>query len=107
MITIRVLDFTEFPGPRFESIGEFSGARFRNEVLAKAIIRHGVDCIAVDLDGTTAYGSSFLDEAFGGLVRTGLVTRAAALALCARIKSVEDPSLIDEIKSYVSGSSGF
>lgn len=100
MITIRVLDFTEFPGPRHETIGEFSGERFRDEVLLKAIEEHGVDMIRVDLDGTAGYGSSFLEEAFGGLVRKGINWQSVT-ALCDRMISEEDPSLIDEIKSYV------
>lgn len=102
MITVKVLDFTEFPGPRYEKIGEFSGARFRDEVLIEAIKLHGPDNIAVDLDGTAGYGSSFLEEAFGGLVRSNVIKPEQALALCSRLTSEDDPSLIDEIKSYIS-----
>jgi|SRR5690606_20761583 len=100
MISIKVLDFTEFPGPRHEHIGEFSGERFRKEFLIKAIEKHGIENIQVDLDGTAGYGSSFLEEAFGGLVRSGIEWRSV-MALCDRMISEEDPSLIDEIKSYV------
>lgn len=102
MITVKVLDFTEFPGPRYENIGEFSGARFRDEVLIEAIKLYGPDNIAVDLDGTAGYGSSFLEEAFGGLVRSNAIKPEQALALCSRLTSEDDPSLIDEIKSYIS-----
>ena len=34
------------------------------------------DTVVVDLDGVEGYGSSFLDEAFGGLVRKGYFTEA-------------------------------
>jgi hypothetical protein len=100
MKTIRVLDFSEFPGPRNESIGVFSGERFREEVLLPAIREYGIGEISIDLDGTAGYGSSFLEEAFGGLIRSG-IGYAETLSLCDRITSNEDPSLIAEIKGYV------
>ncbi|WP_285259224.1 STAS-like domain-containing protein [Halopseudomonas bauzanensis] len=100
MITIKVLDFTEYPGPRHESIGEFSGERFRDEVLLKAIEVHGIEQIRVDLDGTAGYGSSFLEEAFGGMIRCGIPWKEV-VSLCERLISDEDPSLVDEIRSYV------
>jgi len=34
--------------------------------------------VIVDLDGTSGYGSSFLEEAFGGLVRKGFTSAALA-----------------------------
>ena len=100
MKIVRVLDFTEFPGPRHETIGKFSGERFREEVLLETIREHGISQMAVDLDGTAGYGSSFLEEAFGGLIRRGVPYPEVA-DLCERIISHEDPSLIDEIKGYV------
>lgn len=100
MKTVKVRDFTEFPGPRHEHIGPFSGERFREEVLLKAINEHGISEVHVDLDGTAGYGSSFLEEAFGGLVRSGISYESVA-KLCERLLSNEDPSLIEEIKGYV------
>ncbi|MBY0383257.1 MAG: STAS-like domain-containing protein [Xanthobacteraceae bacterium] len=35
--------------------------------MSRALREH--DSVTVDLDGTTGFGSSFLDEVFGGLVR--------------------------------------
>jgi hypothetical protein len=69
-ITIRVIDFTEAPGPRYISQGEHSGEQFYVEVLNKKM----ADCIKENkeldilLDGTAGYPSSFLDQAFGELV---------------------------------------
>jgi hypothetical protein len=100
MLTISVIDFTEFPGPRHESIGKFSGERFREEVLLENIKKHSISEISIDLDGTAGYGSSFLEEAFGGLIRKGIPYKDV-LSLCNRITSDEDPSLIEEIKGYV------
>ena len=58
-------DFSRFPGPRFIRQGEFSGEAFR-KVLVRALEQF--DTVEVDLDGTTGMGSSFIAEAFGGLI---------------------------------------
>lgn len=61
-----VKDFSKEPFGRFPSDGPNSGERFRKEFLVPAIRSGGQVC--VDLSGAY-YGSSFLEEAFGGLVR--------------------------------------
>lgn len=99
--TIFVKDFSEYPGPRFASLGTNSGEEFRDKVLAPAIKEHGAENVSVNLDGTFGYGSSFLDEAFGGLVRNGQVTVNEGRLLANNLVSDEDPSLIAEIKSYL------
>jgi hypothetical protein len=63
-------DFTEFPGGRYREDGEFSGEQFRDDVLIPALADH--DRVVVILDGTAGYPSSFLEEAFGGLIRNGI-----------------------------------
>ncbi|WP_371734335.1 STAS-like domain-containing protein [Acidisphaera sp. S103] len=70
--TIRVAVYAPAPGGRFASDGPFSGEWFRETVLRPALSRaisHGTK-VRVELDGTAGYGSSFLEEAFGGLIRT-------------------------------------
>lgn len=99
MHEIRVFDYSEFPGPRKESIGPNSGERFREEVLLKAIEKHGGH-IKVILDDTAGYGSSFLEEAFGGLIRRGIPTETVR-EIVKNLVSVEDESLITEISEYV------
>ena len=71
MKTIRIADYARSPGGRYISDGPYSGEWFREEVLRPALaeaIRTG-ERLEVELDGTSGYGSSFLEEAFGGLVR--------------------------------------
>ncbi|WP_321384034.1 DUF4325 domain-containing protein [Rhizobium sp.] len=66
-------DFTRYPGPRYREHGDFSGEQFREEVLKKAL-RSAIDAnsvLVVVLDDVAGYGSSFLEEAFGGLIRHG------------------------------------
>ena len=69
---IKILtDFSYTPGPRYILEGKNSGEEFRNTILRETVnkaITSG-EILTVDLDGTAGYGRSFLEEAFGGLVR--------------------------------------
>lgn len=60
-------DFSETPGGRHKSDGPYTGEVFREKLLYPALQKF--DMVEVDLDGTLGYGSSFLEEAFGGLIR--------------------------------------
>lgn len=94
--------FSRFPAGRFRADGPWSGERFRDEVLAPAL--KGGTRVIVELDDTLGYGSSFLEEAFGGLVRTGVISSEE---LTRRIElSTEDESLRLEILNYVEGANG-
>lgn len=96
--TINVArDYSRFPAGRFRTDGPFSGERFRQEILEPAL--HQADVIEVELDGVSGFGSSFLDEAFGGLVRAHVVSSNDAAR---RIKlRATDESLITEIFGYM------
>ncbi len=68
--TVRISvakQFTKLPGARYIRLGPFSGEEFRQKFLEDPL-RQGKTVI-VELDGVRGYGSSFLDEAFGGVVR--------------------------------------
>jgi hypothetical protein len=94
-------DFTKFPAGRFKDDGPYSGELFREKYLAPALAAD--EPISIDLDGARGYGSSFLEEAFGGLVRLGF----PAERVLARITLLsKDESLISEIKSYIRESLG-
>lgn len=62
-------DFSQYPGGRFSRDGPNSGESFRDRYLEPALRTH--DRVIIILDGTAGYPSSFLEEAFGGLVRQG------------------------------------
>ena len=81
-VIIRVVEHTRSPGGRFVSDGPFSGEWFRNEVLVPALkdTLERAEQLVVLLDGTSGYGSSFLEEAFGGLVRYNLFPREKILS---------------------------
>ena len=52
----------------------------------------------IDLDGVRGFGSSFLEEAFGGLVRKGYPPEMVLGTFTLRSS---DPSLVMEIEDYV------
>lgn len=94
-------DYSRCPGARYESEGDFSGERFRNELLypkLKEAMDSGVK-LEVVLDGSAGYSTSFIEESFGGLIRTdGLTLKDVEDNII--IVSDEDPSYIDDIKDY-------
>lgn len=88
-------DFSRAPAGRFVSDGPNSGERFRSDFLVPNLNLH--DRVVVVLDGTRGLGSSFLEEAFGGLRRIGF----SKDLLQSKIELIsKDSSLISEIKSY-------
>lgn len=62
-------DFTRFPGGRVRTDGPYSGEAFREDFLIPALNKH--DTVEVKIDGVMGYGSSFLEECYGGLTRAG------------------------------------
>ena len=67
-------DFSRSPAGRFETDGPFSGEAFREKLLRPALATS--ERVEVDLNGALGFGSSFLEEAFGGLVRKCGLTAA-------------------------------
>ena len=99
MITIDVSrDFSRFPSGRYEKNGTTSGEAFRTKILEPAL-RGSTGKVKILLDGTIGYGSSFLEEAFGGLVR---VSRFDATDLLTRFDFVStDEALTRELREYI------
>jgi hypothetical protein len=91
-------DFSPYPYGRHTQHSKTSGERFREDFLLPALKDY--DEVIINLDGTEGYGSSFLDEAFGNLVRVSKVAKDEALRKLKFI-SLNDPSLIDEITMYI------
>jgi hypothetical protein len=80
--------FSRFPAGRFLEDGPNTGARFRDELLRPALEKY--DRVIVEMDGVVGYGSSFLEEAFGGLVRMGAFSKEEMhqkIELRSRLKS--------------------
>jgi hypothetical protein len=84
-------EFSPYPVGRFYGDGPDSGERFRDEYLEPPL-RAG-DIVQVQLSGTEGYGSSFLDEAFGGIVRKLKLSEQDARA---RLHVVADDDPVDQ-----------
>ena len=91
-------DFSLYPAGRYLADGLASGQVFREKILIPFLAK--ADVINIDLDGTEGYGSSFLEEAFGGLIRDHGY-RLADLTRRVVFKSDEDPSIPEEILDYM------
>lgn len=98
METIYIKKFSEFPGPRYRRLGKASGEEFREDELLPKLSQTS-DWI-IDLDGVAGYGSSFLEEVFGGCIRSN-VDASVMRKLVDNLVSNDDPDLIFEIKGYV------
>lgn len=90
------LQYSPSPAGRYQSDGPYPGETFRDELLWPALSDGGV--VTVNLDGTAGFGSSFLEEAFGGLVRKGLTEPELQARL--RIISARQ-SYVDRIWNYI------
>lgn len=95
-------DFSTAPGPRRISEGKFSGEQFRKDVLLPKVREACKQkCpLIVDLDGTSGYGTSFLEESFGGLIREDNFS-LATLNSVLKLVSDDEPALLEEIKEYM------
>ncbi|MCJ2086949.1 STAS-like domain-containing protein [Methylobacterium sp. E-005] len=66
-------NFSRYPSGRFRSDGPHNGQKFREEVLAPAMreVLRKSGKVTIILDDVAGLPASFLEEAFGGLVRSG------------------------------------
>ncbi len=82
--------FSRSPAGRYVTDGPFSGQAFRENLLVPAL--NSADKVEVDMDGVMGFGSSFLEEAFGGLVRISGMNSATVhekLKIKTRLKMYE------------------
>jgi STAS-like domain of unknown function (DUF4325) len=89
-------EFTRFPAGRTTSDGPYCGEAFREKFLCPFLERG--QPVTIRLDSALGYGSSFLEETFGGLVRRGFEKD-----IIRRLINLEtnDPLLKKEIESYI------
>ena len=98
MKTINIAnDFSRTPAGRYLSDGPKSGEAFREQELIPAL--KSAEKVILELDGGEGYGSSFLEEALGALVRKRMFT---ADELHRRLTIVsQDDTLEEEAWSYI------
>jgi len=89
-------DFSKYPAGRYLEDGPANGQLFRNKFLLPALKE--TKKLIIELDGTRGYGSSFLEEAFGGAVREGF---SPDIVKNLFVLISEDESLVEEIYDYI------
>ncbi|ELE7135197.1 STAS-like domain-containing protein [Vibrio harveyi] len=117
MFDLKVTDFTKYPGPRYIALGDNSGEKFREEFLIKTLKEDPE--VRVNLDGVLGYGSSFLEEIFGGVVRAmtnhpakkhpngdpivkhDFLTLEMITFIRDNLVSIDDSSVVSEIQGYM------
>lgn len=101
-IRVNVKDFSITPGSRYrdEGLKAHSGQEFREGFLEPIFENKENDnsIIVVNLDGTIGYGTSWLEEVFGGLAR-----KFGNDLVLSKIHFIsdEEPYLIDDVKEYI------
>lgn len=91
-------DYSTEPFGRYPQDGNSNGTDFREKWLKPALDSN--ELVTVDFDGAEGYGSSFLEESFGGLVRLCGFT-ATDLHKKLRLVSEDDPSIASEVWDYI------
>lgn len=90
-------EFSITPSARTAEEGKFPGVELRN--MIKPLLQEAIDNdgkLLIDLDEAAGYGTSFLEEVFGGLIRVEGFKYEDIIAHL-EIKSDEEPELIEEI----------
>lgn len=100
MVVINIAqEYSKTPGGRFIKEGCYSGEDFREKMLIPKyeLAYNQNEHLRVILDGGYGYGSSFLEEAFGGLVRKNKDIDISII----EIISDEEPQLVLDVKKYM------
>ena len=103
MIRIKISsDFSEIPGGRLKIEGKHSGEEFRDELLLPKYreAEENNTELEVDFDDCYGIGTSFLEEAFGGLIRVNQLS-LSNVSDHIIIISEEEPYLKDDIEEYM------
>ena len=101
MVKIKICDdFSEAPGGRYIQEGEHSGEEFRDNILLPKFeeAEKNNEMLEIDFDGGFGFGTSFLEEAFGGLVREHHKKNVLKVI---KIISTEDEMIPELITKYV------
>lgn len=92
-------DFSAYPGGRFRSDGPWSGEQFREDVLAPALREGRVDVILGD--GLAGLPPAFIDEAFGGMIRSGMSEQVIRSRLTIRATAQRLAAYPDKILAFI------
>ncbi len=101
-VQLLVRDFSKTPGPRLKTEGDFSGEEFRESFLLPLLLKSVKEnnMLQVDLDGTSGYSCAFLEEIFGGLIRSGKIS-CAEIDSHLEVISTEEDYILEDIPKYL------
>ncbi|NRP11462.1 hypothetical protein XMM379_000632 [Aliiroseovarius sp. xm-m-379] len=97
-------EYAAYPAGRDENDGPFNGQRFREEILLPRYneAKEAGKRLIVSLAGVMSFGSSFLEEAFGGMVRVEGINKKDFLdRLEIRSDRASDKRYIAAIREYI------
>ena len=94
-------DFTTTPIGRYREDGNLSGEVFREDYLIPALNDTTFSKVVVDLAGAEGYGSSFLEEVFGGLIRKGFSKETLSQRLEITSSDSAYARFVDYAKGYM------
>lgn len=97
-------DFSPYPGGRLRTDGPASGEEFRDDRLIPALKRS--ETVDVVLDGAMGLPPSFLEEAFGGLLRRGVPLHIIRSKLRLIARSPKMQRYPDQIWRYIMAAAG-
>ena len=94
-------DFYRRPAGRYRTQGTYTGEAFREDILFPFIEKLSpAEKLLVDFTGVSMNGSSFLEEAFGGLVRNHHLNYSKLRDLL-QLSFPRRPSLEEKVWKYI------
>ncbi|WP_306047624.1 STAS-like domain-containing protein [Nioella sp. MMSF_3534] len=101
MVTVAVArDFNRYPGGRYPRHGKGNGEDFRKNHLLPLLESDQAVEVVLD-DAAAGFPASFLEEAFGGLVREGLSLEKIRHLLTITAESEDSEVYRDEAWQYI------
>ena len=101
MIYKIAIEFSRTPSARNEQEVKNPGVKLRQIItpLIEECVKNN-DRFIIDFDGAAGYGTSFLEEVFGGLIRVEHL-KYKDLKNTLQFVSEEEPDLIEECWEYI------
>ncbi|MDE3238880.1 MAG: STAS-like domain-containing protein [Paracoccaceae bacterium] len=97
-------DFSRLPGGRYRRHGKWSGEAFREDLLSPALTK-GQE-VHVIFDGPPGYPPSFIEEAFGGLLRAGFREADLKAKLRLEARAARYATYVEQAWKYIHEEAG-
>lgn len=97
--TFRVAkEFALLPAGRYKTDGSHTGEHFREKL--NDLLSQYNEPIEVNFDGVLGVGSSFLEEAFAGLIRAGILSKQD-FGNRILVVANDNPAITEKIHRYI------